>query len=62
MVVGDEQHEVEAVTQFAEQPLLDVRPVGGGGTRWSRDRPHTFGGLDPVTVSEIITDLREVMQ
>ncbi|MEV0132685.1 hypothetical protein AB0H83_30015 [Dactylosporangium sp. NPDC050688] len=58
IVVG----EVEAVTQFAEQSLLDAPTVGAGGTRWTRDRPHTFGGLHSVTVSEIIRDLREVVQ
>lgn len=48
------------VTGFAEQTLLEVRIAGGA--RWARERPRTFGELDPVTVSEIIKDLREVMQ
>jgi Domain of unknown function (DUF4132) len=55
IVVGD-------VTEFAEQAFLEVWIVGAGGTRWTRDRPHAFGELDPVTVSEIIRDLREVVQ
>ena len=47
---------------LAGQSQLDVWTVGAGRTRWTRDRPHPFGGPDPVTVSEIIRDLREVMQ
>ncbi|WP_327011891.1 DUF4132 domain-containing protein [Dactylosporangium sp. NBC_01737] len=50
------------VSMLSEQALIEVWIVGAGGTRWTRDRPHTFGELDPVTVSEIIRDLREVVQ
>ncbi|MEV4516498.1 hypothetical protein AB0K00_47055 [Dactylosporangium sp. NPDC049525] len=55
-------HAVGDVTMLSEQAFLEVWIVGAGETRWTRDRPHTFGELDPVTVSEIIRDLREVMQ
>jgi hypothetical protein len=50
------------VSALSEQALLEVWILGPGRFRWTRDRPHTFGELDPVTVSEIIRDLREVMQ
>ncbi|MET7423216.1 hypothetical protein [Dactylosporangium sp. NPDC005555] len=50
------------VTEPAEQVLRDVWIAGPGQWTWTGDRPHVSGELDPVTVSEIIRDLREVMQ
>ncbi|GAB3824770.1 hypothetical protein ACFPIJ_63705 [Dactylosporangium cerinum] len=49
-------------TEFAEQAFVEVWVVGAAGTKWTRDRAHAFGERDPVTVSEIIRDLREVVQ
>ncbi|MEV0562870.1 hypothetical protein [Dactylosporangium sp. NPDC050588] len=48
------------VTGFAGPVFLEVWVAGAGVVRWERDGPGMAGGLGPVTVPEIIRDLREV--
>ncbi|WP_238018207.1 DUF4132 domain-containing protein [Dactylosporangium sp. AC04546] len=55
IVVGD-------VTMMPDQQLGGVHIRGADESAWRREHRHRFDGLDPVTLSEIIRDLREVVQ
>ncbi|GGM08901.1 DUF4132 domain-containing protein [Dactylosporangium sucinum] len=53
---------VGEITMMPDQQLGGVYIRGAGESAWSREHRHRLDGLDPVTMSEIIRDLREVVQ